>query len=233
MRSMRSGPSSASRSTRHPDDVKRRRNLILNAMRSMGPISDKDLEEAKKTEVKVAPIKIDATDAPYLVDFIREELLQDFSEEALTSNSLRVYTTLDPVLQKAATEAVEKGLKFADEQLAAQRKRSKNPDNLPKPQAALIALDPHTGEIKAMVGGSDYGTSQLNRIIQASRQPGSIFKPIVYTAALETAFDGAKSGEAPASAEASKPEASVTPTAEGADAPKPELIHHDGVITAI
>src|SRR5262249_28421297 len=56
-------------------------------------------------------------------------------------------------------------------------------------QAALIALDPHTGEIRAMVGGSDYGMTQLNRIVQASRQPGSIFKPIVYTAALETAYD--------------------------------------------
>ena len=127
----------------------------------------------------------------------RKELLKDFSEEALTSNSLRVYTTLDPVLQKAATEAVEKGLKFADEQLAAQRKRSKNPDNLPKPQAALIALDPHTGEIKAMVGGSDYGASQYNRIIQAFRQPGSIFKPFVYAAAFETAFDGAPLEGAP------------------------------------
>jgi len=213
-------PNGAFSPTRHPDDVKRRRNLILNAMRSMGTIADKDLEEAKKTEVKVAPIKIDATDAPYLVDFIREELLQDFSEEALTSNSLRVYTTLDPVLQKAATEAVEKGLKFADEQLAAQRKRSKNPDNLPKPQAALIALDPHTGEIKAMVGGSDYGASQYNRIIQAFRQPGSIFKPFVYAAAFETAFDGAPLEGAPPATDTAKPDQTTPPAEEAATDPQ-------------
>src|SRR5438105_3601439 len=73
--------------------------------------------------------------------------------------------------------------------IAAQRKRTKADDNLPGPQAALIALDPHTGEIKAMVGGADYSVSQYNRITQASRQPGSIFKPIVYAAAFETAFD--------------------------------------------
>src|SRR5438105_7452316 len=81
--------------------------------------------------------------------------------------------------------------------IAAQRKRTKADDNLPGPQAALIALDPHTGEIKALVGGSDYGASQYNRITQASRQPGSIFKPIVYAAALETAFDEHKPEEAP------------------------------------
>src|SRR5205807_4183823 len=87
---------------------------------------------------------------------------------------LRVYTSLDLVLQKAAVEAVQNGLKLVQQQVAAQRKRDKNAENLPGPQAALIALDPHTGEIKAMVGGSDYGASQYNRITQASRQPGSI-----------------------------------------------------------
>src|SRR5438105_11249630 len=83
--------------------------------------------------------------------------------------------------------------------IAAQRKRTKADDNLPGPQAALIALDPHTGEIKAMVGGTNYGASQYNRITQAFRQPGSIFKPLVYAAAFETVFDGleAASSDAP------------------------------------
>src|SRR5207237_7886197 len=126
-------------------------------------------------------------------------------------------------LQKIAVEAVQSGLKFANEQIAAQKKRQKTGDNLPGPQAALIALDPHTGEIKAMVGGSDYATSQLNRIVQASRQPGSIFKPIVYAAALETAFDG---GGSPAQGDAD---------ASPAEGPEPSQLDHSysHVITAI
>src|SRR5439155_7640099 len=71
--------------TKHPDEVKKRRNLILTTMHSLGMITDKAFEPAKKAEVKVAPIKVDASDAPYLVDFVREELLKDFSEDALNN----------------------------------------------------------------------------------------------------------------------------------------------------
>jgi len=174
---------------KHPDDVKQRRNVILSAMRRLGTIGDKQFEFAKTTELKVIPLRIDASDAPYLVDYIREELLKTFTEDEITNSSLRVYTSLDPSLQKFAVEAVANGLKFVNDQIDERRKRQKKPDNLPGPQAAMIALDPHTGEIKAMVGGSDYAATQLNRIVQAARQPGSIFKPIVFAAALETAFD--------------------------------------------
>jgi penicillin-binding protein 1B len=222
---------------KHPEEVKKRRNLVLTAMRSIGTISEKDFESAKNSELKVIPLKIDASDAPYLVDYIRDELLRNFSEEEITNNSLRVYTSLDPALQKIAVESVQDGLKFVNEQIAAQKKHQKTPDNLPGPQAALIALDPHTGEIKAMVGGSDYATTQLNRIVQASRQPGSIFKPIVYAAALETAFNRERPDESAQGTvtEAAKPEVSLTPTADGAtpDSSKTESIARDGVITAI
>jgi len=206
---------------KHPEDVKRRRNSILGAMRSIGSITEKQFEEAKNVEIKVVPPRIDESDAPYLVDYVREELLKSFSEEEITNSSLRVYTSLDPALQKIAVQAVHNGLSFANEQIAARNKRQKDTDNLPGPQAAMIALDPHTGEIKAMVGGSDYASSQLNRIVQAARQPGSIFKPIVYAAALETAYDPAKP----------EPVASVVPAGAADDS---ESGHSDnGVITAI
>src|SRR2546422_3439458 len=186
------------RSVKHPDEAKRRRNAVLLAMRTLGAITEKQYEDAKNAELKVAPIKIDVSDAPYLVDFVHEELLRDYTEEEITNSSLRVYTSLDPALQRAAVEAVQNGLQFVETQIAVQKK--KQSDDLPGPQAALIALDPHTGEIKAMVGGSDYGASQYNRITQASRQPGSIFKPIVYATAFETAFDqSSDAAPAPAS----------------------------------
>jgi penicillin-binding protein 1B len=185
---------------KHPDEVKKRRNLVLTAMHSIGSITDKQFEAAKNAELKVIPLKIDVSDAPYLVDYIRDELLKNFSEEEITTGGLKVYTTLDPALQKVAVEAVHNGLAFVNEQIAARNKnkKQKDTDDLPGPQAALIALDPHTGEIRAMVGGSDYGMTQLNRIVQASRQPGSIFKPIVYTAALETAYDENTAAATPA-----------------------------------
>src|SRR5262245_26600220 len=211
---------------KHPEEVKKRRNLVLTAMHTIGSITDKQFEAAKSAELKVIPLKIDVSDAPYLVDYIRDELLKNFSEEEITSGGLKVYTSLDPALQKIAVEAVHNGLAFVEEQIAARNKKQKVADNLPGPQAAMIALDPHTGEIKAMVGGSDYAMTQLNRIVQASRQPGSIFKPIVYAAALETAFDGGRSDKA----ESDRPEKGLTETAEAAPADQGE---NSGVITAI
>ncbi|MBI4472500.1 MAG: transglycosylase domain-containing protein [Acidobacteria bacterium] len=211
--------------TKNPERAKTRRNVVLNAMRELNMVTPEEFETARDSEMRVAPIKVDATDAPYLVDFIREELQKDFTEEDLINNNLRIYTTLDPELQRAAVEAVEKGLQFVEEQFAALDKGKKNPPKRPSPQAALIALDPHTGEIKAMVGGSDYGASQYNRITEAFRQPGSIFKPFVYAAAFEEAFgDEPLPREKPAGEEPaeSNPAPSVTPPAEAAADPQTE-----------
>src|SRR6185295_15336858 len=112
-------------------------------------------------------------------------LLKDFSEDVLSNDSMRVETTIDPELQKAAVDAVVKGLKDVNEIMAQRNKKRKPTDQLPTAQAALIVLDRKTAEIRGMVGGGDYGESQLNRITQAFRQPGSIFKPLVYAAAFE------------------------------------------------
>jgi penicillin-binding protein 1B len=172
---------------KHPDLATVRRNLILRAMRHTGAITTENYEKAKQAELEIIKLTADATDAPYLVDFIREELLKDYSEQELMTSGLSVYTTLVPDLQKAAVEAVAKGLVFVEEQFAARDNKRKNSEN--RPQAGLIALNPHTGEIKAMVGGTDYAASQYNRITHAFRQPGSIFKPFVYAAALETPYD--------------------------------------------
>ena len=178
-------PNGAYSPTKHPEEARRRRNLVITAMADMGKITRAEAEKAKATPISLIPAKIDSTDAPYLVDYIRESLLRDFSDDALINDSLSVYTTIDPELQSAAVEAVSKGLKGVEEILAPRYKGKKNADTRPHPQAAMIAMDRRTGGILAMVGGSDYGASQYNRITQASRQPGSIFKPLVYAAALE------------------------------------------------
>jgi penicillin-binding protein 1B len=175
--------------SKHPDRATFRRNLILRAMLQTGSITTESYEKARQSGLEIITSTADVTDAPYLVDFIREELLKDYSEQELMNDGLSVYTSMDPNLQRAAVEAVAKGVALVEEQFAARDRKTKNSKIRPRPQAALIALDPRTGEIKAMVGGTDYTSSQFNRITQAYRQPGSIFKPFVYSAALETPFD--------------------------------------------
>jgi penicillin-binding protein 1B len=175
--------------SRHPDRAVFRRNLILRTMRQADLITEESYQEALAAPLEIVEATTDVTEAPYLVDFVRDELLSDYSEYELMNGGLSVYTTLDLDLQRAAVEAVANGVAQVEKELAKRDKKLANPENRPSPQAGLIALDPRTGEIKAMVGGTDYTTTQYNRITQAFRQPGSVFKPFVYAAALETAYD--------------------------------------------
>ena len=178
-------PSGAASPVNHPDEAKKRRNIVLNSMAELNFITREEAAEAKETDIKLAQLKMDASDAPYLVDYIRERLLDDFPEETLNNENLRVETTIVPDLQRAAVEAVSKGLAEVRGIIAERNKGRKNANKLPEPQASLIVLDTKTGRIVAMVGGSDYGLSQYNRITQANRQPGSIFKVFVTAAMLE------------------------------------------------
>jgi penicillin-binding protein 1B len=195
-------PNGAYSPTKHPEEVKKRRNLVITAMADMGKISKDEAAKAKATPLNLIPAKIDSNEAPYLVDYIREGLLRDFSDDALINDSLSVYTTIDPELQSAAVEAVNKGLKAVEDLLAPRYKGKKDADKRPHPQAAMIAMERRTGGIVALVGGSDYGASQYNRITQAFRQPGSIFKPLVYAAAIEASLqeDGKSRPEPPVDA---------------------------------
>ncbi len=164
-----------------------RRNIVLNGMYDLDMINMTQLAGARDSEIQIAEMRVDESEAPYMVDYIRDQLLNDFSQEELINDGLSIYTTIDPDLQKAAVEAVALGIAEVDAQLEALGRGTSS--GRPPVQASLIALDPHTGEIKAMVGGRDYGASQYNRITEAFRQPGSIFKPFVYATAFETAFN--------------------------------------------
>ena len=191
---------------RHPERALERRNLVLDAMFDTHAITREQADKAKAAPLKLAPPNVEASDAPYFIDMVRDTLINKFKESDLNEESYRIYTTLDPDLQRAAALAVESGIKLVDEQVTKLRtKRTKvgkkvETKVLPGPQAqvALVAIDPHTGAVLALVGGRDYGISQLNHAL-SKRPTGSIFKPFVYATAMNTALDGSQTVITPAS----------------------------------
>jgi len=187
---------------RRPDRARRRRDYILEAMGETGALTPEQLEQAKKEPLVPAPANVEASEAPYFVDWVKDTLLKRYSDEALVSESYRIYTTLDRRLQQAAADAIREALPEVDAKLAERSRSLRKP--LPQVQVTLIALDPHTGEVKALVGGRDYTRSQLNRAV-AHRQPGSAFKPFVFAAAFQTGLDS--------------PEAAITPITTVVDEP--------------
>jgi len=172
---------------RWPERARARRNVVLSLMRENGLITDRDYAEASASPLTLARGGGESLDAPYFVDMVNDELQERFQDHDFQSRSYRVYTTLDLNLQRAAAEAVRLGMQEVDTQIRARYR--KGATEIPEAQAALVALDPRTGEVKALIGGRNYGMSQLNRAL-AKRQPGSVFKPFVYAAALNTAVDG-------------------------------------------
>lgn len=184
---------------RHADRALKRRNLVLSLMRENGYLTDAQYTEAANAPIQLAEGGIESTDAPYFVDLINEELQDRFSDVDFQTTQYRIYTTLDMKLQRDAVEAARIGLKEVDDQLA-KRKGKKYPEA----QVAIVVMDPHTGEVKAMVGGRNYGTSQLDRAL-AKRQPGSSFKPFVYAAALRTGLGGGTNVLTPASMVSDEP----------------------------
>jgi penicillin-binding protein 1B len=172
---------------RHPDHARERRNVILGLMRTNGYLGDRDYAVAQDTPLTVAKSTAQSVEAPYFVDLVNNTLQDKFQETDFQSNAFRVYTTLDLRLQRLASEALAAGMKHVDE-LIKHQKRFKG-QTPPEPQVALVAIDPHTGLVRAVAGGRNYGVSQLNHAL-SHRQPGSIFKPFVYAAALDTAVEG-------------------------------------------
>jgi penicillin-binding protein 1B len=172
---------------RGPERVIERRNIVLEAMVETGAITQTEATRAKAEPLHLAPPNVDASEAPYFVDLVHDQLVQRIGDQTLGQQSLRIYTSLDPDLQRAASDAVEAGMKNVDELI---RKRHRAGDtNITYPQVALVAIDPHTGQILALVGGRNYTTSQLDHAI-AERPTGSIFKPFVYATAYNTSLNG-------------------------------------------
>ena len=164
--------------------IQKRRDSVLKRMWGSGMISEEQYDEATKTPVEVRAFYPERNDAPYFVDYLVKELEKEYSLDILTSEGLLIFTTLDVEMQNEAGRSVKKGLERLEARDPSLR-RSKGEGPEQDLQACLVAIEPQTGFIRAMIGGRDYQTSQFNRVVQARRQPGSLFKPIVYATALE------------------------------------------------
>ena len=171
---------------RFPERARTRRNLVLKAMHENGYLTQQEYEDAAASPLHVVQGAAESTDAPFFVDLVDETLQNRFQDYDFQNNSFRVYTTLDMTLQRDAVEAVRIGIQETDAQW---KRRSKlyGTAEMPLAQVALVVLDTETGKVKALVGGRSYANSQLNHAT-AKRQPGSSFKPFVYTAAFSAAL---------------------------------------------
>lgn len=172
--------------------AKERRDIVLRAMADSGYISAGAAERAVHDPITVLARAVD-NEAPYFVDYVGDALRAQFPSVTAREGALDVYTTLDLNLQRYAQDAIREGLARIDQTLA-RRKRAR----AQRAQAALVAVDPRTGEILALVGGRSYNQSQFNRAVSARRQPGSTFKPFVYLSAFERAADEGRSDITPA-----------------------------------
>ncbi|QMV17830.1 penicillin-binding protein [Granulicella sp. 5B5] len=187
---------------KHPDRVMERRNIVIDSMVETQAITTADAEKAKAEPIRLAPPNIDASEAPYFVDLVHDEIVQRLGDSEAAHAALRIYTSLDPELQRAAADAVAAGMKNVDElvrrryfNLHHKKGEKFNKDDrfsgepINYPQVALVALNPHTGQVLALIGGRNYAVSQLNHAV-SERPTGSIFKPFVYATAYNTSLEG-------------------------------------------
>ncbi len=171
---------------RSPDRARDRRNVVLRLMHANRYINDAELSSAIESPLTLTPGKTEVSETQFSMDLAASELQRLMENGEANPGVLNVSATIDLRLQRAAEQAVTDGMAQVDKLLAKHRDAKGNMDHA---QAALIALDPHTGEIVAVVGGRDYEVSQLDRVL-SKRPPGSVFKPFVYAAALNSAVDG-------------------------------------------
>jgi len=175
----------------NPARCRERRNVVLQAMADSGYIAQEAADQASAEPLTLVQRALES-EAPHFVDYIGQQLASDFPGlTTTTTEAVEVYTTLDLHLQRLALDAVRDGLGNVDKLLSRRKRKG-------RAEAALLAVDPRTGEILAMVGGRFYNQSQYNRAVTSRRQPGSVFKPFVYLAAFQQAVEGGSTNASPA-----------------------------------
>jgi 1A family penicillin-binding protein len=176
--------------TSDPTKAIRRRGTVLKLMLDSGVIDKQAYATANHEPLKLEDaLSRRSAHGEYFFEAIRKGLVDQYGSDAVYKGGLRVYSTLDPKMQAAAEAAVTSSLQALEEQRAKTINKS-GADTDPL-QAALIAIDPKTGYVRALVGGRSFSESRFDRALQAYRQPGSAFKPFVYAAALEGGYTGA------------------------------------------
>ena len=171
---------------RDPERAVRRRNLVLDLMRDQGRIDDRVYARAREEPLRLATITPDSHDDRYFLDLLQRQLDETYPAEMLTGEGVKIYSTLDLRLQRLAADALRHGI----ERIEARVPRLHQGEAQAALQGCLVAIRPRTGELLALGGGRDYRVSQFDRCIQARRQTGSVFKPIVYIAGLEPPSSG-------------------------------------------
>jgi penicillin-binding protein 1A len=166
---------------RNPKKARERQIYVLNRMLERQMITPLQAIRAQGEEIKLRPKGLRGNEAPYVLEMVRQQVEEKYGRDLLYKGGLKIYTTINARLQAAAQDAVLKGL----EEYEAREKKNKDRAQV---QGALLAMDPQTGFILAMVGGKDFAQSQFNRATQGRRQAGSAFKPIVHAAALDRGF---------------------------------------------
>jgi penicillin-binding protein 1A len=168
-----------------PEAAKRRREVVLRRMVEFGTIKDEEAKRLAKTDLGLIPPERRRTTGQYFIDYVQQTLEAKYGPDLVLKGGLNVYTTLNPTMQLTAEQSLREGLKAL-----ASRSTQTTPSARPgeSPEGAVVTVEPQTGYVKAMVGGSDFFRSEFNRAVQAKRQPGSAFKPFIYIAALEAGF---------------------------------------------
>ncbi len=170
--------------SRNMDKALERWRYVLGRMQELGYIKPEEREAADKNPLAFIPAPTDTStilSAPYFAEHVRREIEQKYGADTLYKGGLKIETTVDLRLQQAAEGSVQRGIEAYD-------KRAGKKNAASTVQSALLCMDPYTGYIRALVGGRDFHANQFNRAVQAQRQPGSAFKPVIYAAALDKGY---------------------------------------------
>lgn len=178
----------------HPDRAVERRGQVLDAMQRLGHIDVSQKEAAASEPLRLASGQRLSAPAPYAVDFVQAHLAERYPRSVLNTRGLRIYTTIDPTAQARAAAALKQGLERLEHGYPSVRGQLEER----RLQGAVVVTSPSTGAIRALVGGRDHSESQFDRAVQARRQPGSCFKPMVFAAGFELAIQGEENGLTPA-----------------------------------
>src|SRR5262245_25018043 len=180
----------------HPNAAKRRRSTVLARMVETGKLRADQAKRAGSAELALVPPERRRTTGQYYIEYVQQLLEQEYGADVVFKGGLHVYTTLSPTMQFKAEQSLREGLRALESrQVAAAAKKGSTapaaPSGPERPEGAILAIEPQTGYVKAMVGGYDFFKSEFNRAVQAHRQPGSAFKPFVFIAAVESGLTAA------------------------------------------